>query len=275
MTKNLNLKCSKFPFILLALLLFLLSASTVSGLRVSGVILQATPAPGEHVSLVMEVGIGQNDTPVNIAIDVMDWRQSLQGDNNAVESYTSPYSAKKLLKVTPERLHLEPGDAQKVNVEADIPQEAKSGGRYAIINVHAAPENADISSVSTEVAVNALLALNITGPGIQKSGEITYLKVEAPSSANQYNVSMIFNNTGNIHYKILTEVMLEDKDSNVLANSTIQPFSSVLPGASRLQQFFLTPAEQLHPGAYTIEAKVSLESGRVLASRSTEINVKY
>jgi len=260
--------------VLLAILLFTALASTVSSLRVSGVILQAEPAPGDRVDLSMEVGLGQNDTPTNFSLEVMDWQQSLQGDNNAVENYSTPYSAKNLLKVAPSSFYLESGDAQKVTVEVDIPKEAKAGGRYAIINVHSAQEGVTGDSVvSTHVAINALVALNVTGPGIQKSGEITNLSAEEPSSANRQNVSLIFNNTGNIHYKILTEMVLKDNEGRVLANATILPISSVLPGASRLLQLSLIPAERLLPGTYIVEAKVSLENERMLASRSAQLKV--
>jgi hypothetical protein len=263
-----------FAIISLALLLFLAFASNASALRVSGVILQATPDPGEHVSLVMEVGLGENDTPANVIIDVMDWLQTPEGDNLDVESYPNPYSAKNMLEVTPSRLHLEPGKSERVNVVADIPADASPGGRYAILRVHAAPDIAQSAgAISNEVAIKALLALNITGPGIQKTGEIASLNVEKPLAVNQCNVSLLFNNTGNIHYKILTEASLKDKDGNVLASATIPPFSSVLPGASRLQQLSLLSARPLKSESYVVEVNVSLEDGGLLATRSIPISI--
>jgi len=59
----------------------------------------------------------------------------------------------------------------------------------------------------------------------------------------------------------------------VLANATIPPFSSVLPGAARLLQLSLVPVQRLLPGTYNVEANVSLENGGMLASRSMQINV--
>jgi hypothetical protein len=223
----------------------------------------------------MVVGLGKNDSSTNIIIDAMDWLQTPQGDNLAVEDYPNPYSAKDLLKITPNSFHLEPGESQSVNISADIPEDAKAGGRYAILGVRTSPKAAaGIPTVGIVAAINSLLALNITGAGIRKSGEITSLEIENPTAANQFNVSMIFNNTGNIHYKIRTEFVLADANQNVLANSTILPSTSVLPGASRRQQILLVPAKPLRPAAYTIEANVMLESGEPLATKSISISIE-
>ncbi|MGV8126737.1 MAG: hypothetical protein ACP5PV_05965 [Methanothrix sp.] len=259
---------------LIALTLFITSAPHASALRVSGAILQAAPHPGERVNLFMDVGLDKNDSPANIVINSMDWLQTPHGNNLAVDYYPSPYSAKDLLKISPSSIHLEPGESQRVNVVADIPADANVGGKYAILNIHTVSgTSGDGSSVRNEVAINALLALNITGPGIQKTGEISSLEIEEPVAANQLNVSLIFNNTGNIHYKILTEVELKDIDNNMLANATILPYSSVLPGASRMQQIMLVPSKPLRSAVYDVEAKVSLESGKLQDKRSTSIAI--
>lgn len=250
------------------------TVSPVSGLKVVGVVLQESGSPGDHLSFDMEVGLDQNDTPVNITADVMDWKQGLDGANNAVENYPSPYSAKDMLTVTPKSFHLEPNGTQKLAVEANIPMDAAPGGKYAMISVHRALENNQAEGpVRTEVAVNTLVLITVSEQSLQKTGEITDLTLDK-DSGEQIDGSLIFNNTGNVLYKIMTEEILKDSNGKVLGNASVPSGSSVLPGAARLIKFSLQPENKAGPGTYTFNATASLEDGTVLATKSTEFEIE-
>lgn len=265
----------KILIVLLTAILLLGTTLPASGLKVSGVILQATAAPGDHANFKMDVSLGKNDTPMNLSLDTMDWMQSMRGDNNAVANNPGPYSAKDLLTVSPQSFHLEPNSSQSVAVEANIPADAKAGGRYAIVSIHSAPQKGPGKSmVSTQVAVNSLVAITVSGPDTKKAGEISNLTVNKPISAKQQNLSLIFNNTGNIHIKVLTEAVLKDIDGKALANASIPVTSNILPGAARLIEFSLKPESGLTEGNYTIDATVSLDDGTLLSTKSAQFEIK-
>lgn len=269
------IKPKRFALLFVTILIFG-AISPASCLRVTGAVLLATTTPGEQFNFHIDVGLGKNDTPANFSLDVNDWKQSLMGDNDAVANNPGLYSAKDLLTVSPQSFHLDPNSSQIVTVGAIIPADAKPGGRYAIISIHNAPEKNGTSKymVNNQFAVESLVAITISESDTQKQGEISNLTISEPVSAKLQNLSLIFNNTGNIHYKVLTEAALKDKDGKILANASVPLTSSILPGAARLIEFSFKPESQLKSGTYTAEAMISLEDGTVLAKRDTHLAIK-
>lgn len=265
---------SKIWIALLIVILFIGFASPVLGLKVSGVILEGTAVPGDHKSFNMVVSLDKNDAPKNLTVDVMDWKQGLHGENNAVDSYSSPYSAKDMLTVSPKSFHLEPNSSQKVAVEANIPSEVKPGGKYAIISIHDTPEKGPEKGVKTQVAINSFVLITVSEQDLQRTGEISLLKVDEPILSKELNGSLMFNNTGNVLYRILTDEVLYDSSGKVLANTSVPSGSSVLPGVARILAFSLKPQGELSPGTYTIEASIRLEDGTPLASKSIPVEIK-
>lgn len=262
------------PFLVIVALFLVCAASPASGLKVSGVILQGTAEPGDNVSFNMEVGLRPGDAPTNFSLDAMDWVQSIKGENQAVQSNPGPYSLKDLLVITPQRFYLEPNTSKTVTVNATIPKDAIAGGRYAIVSVHSAPEEHTAqSSISNQLAINALVAVTVSGPGIHKAGEVTSFAAVKPVSGSEQNMSLLFNNTGNIHTKIKTEATLKDKDGITVANVSVPYTSYILPGAARIIDFSFKPERRLKAGAYTAKASSTLDDGTVLSSKTTEFDI--
>lgn len=260
---------------LVIIIIFAGAISPVAGLKVTGVILQGTGAPGDHVSFDMDVGIGKNDTPINLTLDILDWQQGLTGENLAVDSHPSPYSAKDMLTVTPKSFHLEPNGTQHIVVDANIPKDAEPGGRYAMISVHRAAEKVlSTGSINTELAVNTLVLITVSAQDSRQTGEISGLSMNEPASGKQPEGSLIFNNTGNVLFRIHTDEVLKDKSGKVVANTSVSSDSSILPGAARIIKFSFQPNSTLQPGIYTLGANVSLEDGTALAAKSAEFNIK-
>lgn len=214
--------------------------------------------------------MNRNETPENLTIDIVDWKQALDGQNYVANSTSSSYSAGDILTVTPKSFFLKPNATQNVAVEADIPANAKPGGRYAIISLHrAAEETESKSGVGVQVVINSLVRLTVSGEGIKQTGDISSLDMARAVSSKQPEGFLIFNNTGNIHYKILTEETIKDKDDQVVAKASVPSDSSILPDAARLIKFTFNPTSPLQPGTYTLDANVSLEDGTALATKST------
>jgi hypothetical protein len=105
-----------------------------------------------------------------------------------------------------------------------------SGGRYALISVHS-PASGDEAlgsegMVGVAVAINSLVRLTISGTELQRTGEIADLSTAGPSNAQNQNISLIFKNTGNYHYKAQAEAALKDKAKAICFASSQTPLSS-------------------------------------------------
>jgi hypothetical protein len=124
------------------------------------------------------------------------------------------------------------------------------------------------------MAINGIVELTVSGNKTTKSGEIKELRTQEPASGKQQNISVIFRNTGNIHYKVKILGSLVDQSDKVLANATATSSISIMPGALRMFNFSLIPKKELQPGTYDINATVRLEDGTVMASNETRFEVK-
>lgn len=255
--------------------LFVIVSSTASALNVVGVVLDRSVNPGESISHELNVTLAENEGPMNLTVEIMDWKQQLDGVNYPVnDSEASVFSAKEFFTATPREFRLDQGASQKVLITGTIPSDVGSGGRYAIFSVKSgAMPSAQDPGVGVAVAVNGLIRLTIAGSELDKSGEITELTVAEPVSKTETNASMIFHNTGNVHYQIGASMVLEDKDGNVLANATQPRSSNIIPEASRLIELSLKPENELEPGMYKILSNATLADGTVLATKELQFEI--
>lgn len=250
-----------------------------SGIQASGIVLDAKAAPGEQISHNITINIDKNESPSDFMVEVTDWKQGPDGSNGpATDNNTHPYSAKDFFRVSPEKFHLEPGESQTIAVKGEIPRDVGDGGRYAIIRVHTVPpvNKSGANPVGISIAMNTIARITINGSNLLKTGEITRLTVDTPVLDKQQNVSIIFNNTGNIHYIVYTEAFLKDGAGNVLANTSAPPSNNIIPGALHVFNLSLKPKEPLKPGEYNVSAEVRLENstGPVLASKETSFELE-
>jgi len=246
-------------------------------LAVEGVIFDADVAPGEKIAHEMTVTLGESESPMDLAVEIDDWGQSNDGVNMPLEGQASPgpYSARGFLIVEPHRFHIEPGGTEKVVVEGDVPEDVGSGGRYALINIYSLPgkvkEDAE-NSVGISVAVSALARLIIAGTDQVRRGEIAKANLTNVSLRHQ-NLSLMFVNTGNCHFKAGAEVILMNRDGNILGRASSPLSSNILPGARRLFLLSMTPEQELKPGCYFINATMKCENGTLLASKELKFDL--
>jgi hypothetical protein len=133
-------------------------------------------------------------------------------------------------------------------------------------------ENSE-GNVGVAVAINSLVRLTISGTELLRKGEITDLRIEDPSSCEHQNISLIFKNTGNYHYKACAKAALKDEEGNLLANSSSPLSSNIIPSASRIFFMSLAPGKKLQPGTYCISAVVEQEDGSVVAAKEVETKI--
>lgn len=122
--------------------------------------------------------------------------------------------------------------------------------------------------------MDVLVLLKITGTELLKTGEITSLELQKPVTAEHQNVSLIFKNTGNYHYKARAKAVLMDDKGEIIANaSTPLSFSSILPTMLREFKIPLIPGRKLSLGKYSINASVSLGDETVLATKEIDFKI--
>lgn len=254
------------------------------GLRVTPLVLKIDIAPGETGTYNMVVGSGAADPPKQIIVEVKGLGQSPDGGFQAVAPGASPFCGAGFIRVSPQEFHLDPGSIQVVEVIVDIPHNAGSGGRYAILHTRPKPP-ADQPGAAVGAAIATSVVLTL--PGQQtREGMITELTANPLSSERvlrpgtgetlfrkEFEVSALFENTGNYHFRAQAEAIFRDGAGTALATaSTPLTATSIVPGFSRELKLPLTP-EALPPGIYYVEARVSPGDGTVLATRTARVEV--
>lgn len=249
--------------------------SLSSGLGVEGVIFDAEISPGQHISHEIKVKLGENEAPMVLKVDVEDWGQSQDGVNHAIANGSSPYSARDFLRVSPSEFRLEPGQSQIVMVEGDLPIDIGSGGRYALVTIYGLPldradENQE-SSVGLAVAVTSILRIIVSGTTLDRSGTIESVEVGELPAPGLCNVSLVFNNAGNCHFKALARCQAIGDEDAVLAESSSQLSSNIIPGASRRFRLNLAAENRSISEIRAIEVAVETEDGTILDQRTLEM----
>lgn len=258
----------------LASLIIFFALPLSSALGVNGATLVASVTPGEAIHHEMTVSLGKSEAPMDMVADLTGMNQTLSGTYLAVskENDTGPYTARPFFNISPTSFHLDSGGSQTVILEGKVPENVGDGGRYALVTFKSAPLGNRSVGVLTEIQVP--IALTISGSKLVKTGEISSLKFDEPALASQQNLTVIFKNTGNIHYKTIIDAALKDKDGKNLADASARSGSSINPASSRLMRLSFIPKTKLQPGTYTFSAQVKLEDGTVIATKEAELGIK-
>lgn len=260
------------------MLVFTLGLFTVStafaGLLTSNGYHQISVHQGESFSRTTTIHIDPDDPPMNFSVEVYGITQGLDGYaqiNNIVEDNYA-YTAKPFINVSPSHFHLEPGSSQDIIISGTVPSNIKGPGRYAMVFTKSDPIGD--GSIGICLATMIPVVVTVLDQNVTCSGEIKDLFIKRPITTKYENVSFIFANTGNYHYKVKVESILRDKNGTILAN-TSEPLSifDVKPLFSVRLETSLVPQAELKPGDYSVDAKVIAEDGTVLASREVKFHI--
>ena len=259
-------------FGLVALFALAVFVPTTLALGLSGAILIEEVSPGQEI--IHEISVmGNKDEPVlNMTAEVSGFARSLDGVNIPLrpEDDTGPFSARPFLSVEPESFILEPGETETLLLTGTVPEDVGPGGRYALVTVATVPPEGE--GVTVSFGIQTVVFLTIKGSELIKTGDITDLV--ASMVDGNVSVGLLFENTGNVHYKPLVGVNLLDIDGDIVANVELtETEGSILPTGSRLVKMTLVPDALLEPGTYTVEATVALDDGTVLDTAETTIEV--
>lgn len=261
---------ARSAIVVLSMLSLLLPTS--AGLGVDGAVFWGTVSPGEKIVHEMTVSIGTNASPLDLEAEVYGFGMSTYTDYLLLdpEEDVSPYSAREFLTIEPKSFQVEPGIPQKVLITGTIPEDIGEGGRYALAAIKSMPNTSGNVGVSTQIQIPILLTIRDTK--LVQTGEIIGLNVSENSDG--INVDLMFDNTGNYHYKAIADAVLKDEaGTTIAATSPKQSPSSILPTFSCLFKMDLVPESDLSPGTYTVEARVTHENGAVLDTKVATIEV--
>lgn len=262
----------KIKFSLIILLALSLLVTTSAGFSVSGSILKTEVSPGQEVNHIMTVKNGEDASPLDLTAEIFGFGISLTGGNLKFDSDhdTSPYSARAFFEVSPKKFSLGPGESQEVVLEGRIPEDVGSGGRYAVVNIKTEPMGS--GNVGVITAIDVPIMLTIKGTDLVETGEIKTLDVQEGDDG--LVARLLFENTGNHHYKASSEAVIEDERGEVVAEvSTPVGASSILPADVRMFNIQLDQVADLASGTYTVEARVIKEDGTVLDTEETTFEV--
>lgn len=263
-----RIKCAFVALLLLSIFL-----PTSACIEVSGAIFSDEVSPGQELVHEMSVSIDKDALPLNMTAEIFGFAMNPSGSNIELspEEDNGSYSAREFLAVTPEEFQLMAGVPQKVLITASIPEDAGSGGRYALVVLTSEAALTD-NIVKVNQAIQVPVLLTIRGSDIVETGEIADLT--ASKSEEGVMVDLMFKNVGNIHYKPTANCVLKTQDGEILAKTDPQQSpNSVLPMGSVLFSMALVPESELPPGTYTIEASVTNDDGTILAEEKKAFEV--
>jgi hypothetical protein len=259
--------------ILVLLILMLACSAPVSAISVTGAKYMNSIPPGGTDIQKMTVGIGADEDPTDVMIEVLGFGQTRDMVYTALSPVNdiSSYSARKFISLDTNTIHIEPGTKKEVTATIILPKDVGAGGRYAIIYIHAIPGKGK----SFTTAVNVPVLVTVSGSSQTEAGRITRLDVGNVTIGQPISIITSFKNTGNYHYYHTENVVtLTNANGNIIAqNSTPPSVYAIIPGNT--VDFTVKPdVKNLPAGTYTVRSKIILESGRVLDEKTTTFEMK-
>jgi len=255
------------------LILCVMCAAPVAGIKVLGSKYMSSLSPGDTVVHTMTVSSSLEDSPMDMQVDVLGFGQSLQKSYTSIPPAddTSPYSARSLITLSSPSFHLNPGESKVVSATIAVPQNVGDGGRYAIITIRNAPMGNGTTLIVTSIAVPVLIT--IANSKITPAGTIINVKTGDIVPGQPIRFTTMLKNTGNIHYYDSKNIVnITDSTGKEVAGVATEPSTSaIIPGSTVNYDLILqTP---LPPGTYTASSKVSLQDGTVLDTQTTSVEV--
>ena len=179
---------------------------------VEGVIGEYTVHPGQTLQHKMTVSLGSAAaTGLDILVDARGLTEGPDGATIATspEEDTTPFSARSFISnIDHPTFHLEPGSAQLVIATIAVPEDTKSGMRYADIYIHTNPTGT--TRVGYVLATHVPLLLTVGDATFTGSGQVTGLQVPPVESGKPIEANLNFKNNGDHHFKADADFTLLD-----------------------------------------------------------------
>ena len=229
---------------------------------------------GTTYSQILEVGLSENEPEADVYIEILSYRE-VDGKPEPLldENNISIFSARSFIQPKNIVLHCKPGEKQRTQINIHIPDEAKSGGRYALLRFATAPLGKN-SALGLTSAIILPMKFTVNGDGgLVHSGKISNITIGAVESGKPINIYTTFNNTGNHHFDIKGSIEIRDKTNNLIDFVFVNA-SSPIPESTKTILTTYIPKEDLPLGQYIIKERLTLEDGTSLDECESCFEVK-
>lgn len=245
-------RCCKLTAIVIATAVVLAGAIPVlAAVSVSPVSMEGEVSVGKNTLPAITVTNTDEDKPVRIKAEVMGFGQTPRGTTIPIEDDDSPCSGVSLIKLSPEKFEVKPGESQKVKVTCTIPPEA-TGGKYATIVVGQVPE----SGVSMVGQVAVAVTLTISQSSLLRSGQIMGVDIHQEQLGEPLTFITTVRNQGNVHIRPIGEIIISQEGQEI-GRAEVEPHL-ILPGYARqLKTEWSTP--EVKAGTYSFEVALNID----------------
>lgn len=250
----------------------LLAIQSVSALGVTGSKYMETIPQGTVTTHTITISNEGATEPLEVQADVLGFINGPDGAYRTVsaEEDTSPYSARTYITLDRTQVRLMPGTPETIRATISVPENAGSGGRYALIYIHSAVQGQKTFGFISAVAVPVMITIGDSE--IKETGTITGVSVGEISTGQPFIVTTGFQNTGNHHYYGIKDTVVISGPQGVIATESFGPTAwAVIPGSYLdLKIPIKTP---LLVGSYTVKSTVTKEDGTILDSKTANFEV--
>jgi len=181
---------------------------------------------------------------------------------------TGDTTARPFITLDEDRVQMEPGGKVEIHAIISIPEDARSGGRYAGIVVRGVTSGGPQGDAPAAI-IPVLLTLE--GGPISEGGEITGISLVANNTGEGLMVATLFMNTGDYHLSgLVNTVTLSDARGTVIARAESgAPGGVLLPGQEMV--FSIEPGGGVPRGPLALATRVRKPDGTILAEEEETI----
>jgi hypothetical protein len=263
-------------FIALLLTVCFLVIPVSAGLKVTGSKYMDDVILGDTTVHVMTVSSRPEDPRMEIIVEVSGFGQaSDMGYTTLLPGQdTGAFTARPYITLDADSIVLNPGESKDIKATLHIPQDAGSGGRYALIYLHTKPVATGQMGIVSAITVPVMITLKDTP--LTETGRIDTVNVSRIETNKPAIVSTTFTHTGNHHfYGAVNEIFIKDSSGATIATITTDPeVHALIPGQTVVLR---TPlGTTLVPGTYTVTSRI-LNEGILLdeVSDTFTVNEEY
>ncbi len=268
-----RINCLIIPVLVCALLISPVMALSVG--HIGGKGLNPEVEPGEQYSQRLSVKVAENDAPTDVLIEILGYRDGDSGvEPVSILDDTNKYSAVGFIEPKTTTVHCEPGDSKEAIININIPPDAASGGRYAVIRFSTVPKNGN--SIGIISAIVLPLKFTIEGDTLIHSANIVGLNVNKTVSGQSIELFTAVKNTGTHHFNMKGQIEIRDPSDKLIDTIYFNSFSPIPESIKNVKTVYL-PKQELPLGTYSLKSKIMLEDGTVLdeAEGSFEVKAPY
>ena len=143
-------------------------------------------------------------------------------------------SAERFLDISSERITLKPGEERQVSVDMRIPEDVKSGGRYAAIEFVTdakadSPTGGSGTATSGKIVVPLLFTIQGSEP-LPKDADVSIVPQLLEDGTVGFEVEV--DNTGNIHFVPEGKLEVASGDDNPVETLEVPTGTPVIPGTT-------------------------------------------